>query len=60
MTRGEFILAGSGLGFSISYAYDNFETRKMYALMLLVLAVAAGVNGALSWWEGHLLRRRGR
>ncbi len=57
---GEFILAGGGLGFSISYAYDNFETRKMYALMLLVLAVAAGVNGALSWWEGHLLRRRGR
>ncbi len=57
---GEFILAGAGLGFSISYAYDNFETRKMYALMLLVLAVAAGVNGVLSWWEGHLLRRRGR
>lgn len=56
---GEFILAGGGLGYSISYAYENFETRKMYALMLLVLAVAAGVNGVLTWWEGRILRRRG-
>ncbi|HET6182275.1 MAG TPA: ABC transporter permease subunit [Acetobacteraceae bacterium] len=56
---GEFILAGGGLGYSISYAYENFETRRMYALMLLVLLVAAGVNGVLSWWEGRILRRRG-
>lgn len=57
---GEFILAPGGLGFSISFAYDNFQTRKMYALMLLVLLIAACVNGLMSWWEGRMLRRRGR
>ena len=31
----------------------------MYALMLLVLLVAIGVNGALHVWEMRLARRRG-
>lgn len=57
---GEFILAARGLGFGIAYAYESFETRKMYALMLLVLLVSVGVNGALQAWEGRLARRRAR
>ena len=56
---GEFILSGGGLGYGIAYAYDSFENRKMYALMLLVLLVAIGVNGALHVWEMRLARRRG-
>jgi NitT/TauT family transport system permease protein len=57
---GEFILSGGGLGYSIAYAYESFENRKMYALMLFVLLIAIGVNGALHVWDGRLARRRGR
>ncbi len=57
---GEFILSGGGIGYGIAYAYESFETPKMYALMLLVLIVAVGVNGALHAWEGRLLQRRQR
>ena len=55
---GEFILSGGGLGYGIAYAYDSFENRKMYGLMLLVLLVAIGVNGALHVWEARLAQRR--
>ena len=57
---GEFILSGGGLGYDIAYAYESFENRKMYALMLFVLLIATGVNGALHVWDGRLARRRGR
>lgn len=55
---GEFILAGSGLGFSIAYAYNNFDSRTMYALMLLVLLIVTAANGVLQVVEQRLLRRR--
>lgn len=57
---GEFILSSGGLGYGIAYAYESFENRTMYALMLFVLLVATGVNGALHMWDGRLARRRGR
>jgi NitT/TauT family transport system permease protein len=57
---GEFILSGSGLGHGVAYAYESFENRKMYALMLLILLVAVGVNGALQAWETRLAARRAR
>ena len=57
---GEFILSGGGLGYAIAYAYESFETAKMYALMLLVLGVGVAVNAGLHTWEGRLLRRRQR
>ena len=57
---GEFILSGRGLGFSVAYAYESFENRKMYGLMLLVLLLAVGVNGVLHAWEGRLAARRAR
>ncbi len=57
---GEFILSGSGLGYAISYAYQSFDNRTMYGLMLFVLLVAVTANGLLYHWEGRLLRRRVR
>jgi NitT/TauT family transport system permease protein len=57
---GEFILSSGGLGYGIAYAYESFENRTMYALMLFVLLIATGVNGALHIWDGRLARRRGR
>lgn len=56
---GEFILSGSGLGYAISYAYQSFDNRAMYGLMLFVLLVATGCNAVLYTWEGRLARRRG-
>jgi NitT/TauT family transport system permease protein len=56
----EFILSGAGLGYAIAYAYNNFETRKMYALMLFIVAVVTAVNMALHMWERRILRRWGR
>ena len=57
---GEFILSSGGLGYGIAYAYESFETRKMYALMLLVLLIAIGVNALLHTWETRLALRRAR
>jgi NitT/TauT family transport system permease protein len=57
---GEFILSGGGLGYSIAYAYNNFDNQTMYALMMFVLVIATVMNGALHVWEQHLLKRRMR
>jgi NitT/TauT family transport system permease protein len=54
----EFILSGSGLGYAIAYAYNNFENRKMYALMLLVLLAATLVNSALNAIDVRLQARQ--
>jgi NitT/TauT family transport system permease protein len=57
---GEFILSGGGLGFSIAYAYQNFDNDTMYALMLFVLVVVTVMNAVLHMWEQRLLKRRAR
>ena len=57
---GEFILSGGGLGFSIAYAYDGFDNRTMYALMLFVVVLAIVLNATLHVWEQHLILRRRR
>jgi NitT/TauT family transport system permease protein len=56
---GEFILSGGGLGYSIAYAYESFDNRTMYALMLFVLLIVTVMNMALHVWEQSFLRRRG-
>lgn len=56
----EFIMSGAGLGYAIGYAYNNFETATMYALMLFVLLLVTGVNAALHIYEQRLLARRSR
>jgi NitT/TauT family transport system permease protein len=55
---GEFILSGTGLGYAISFAYQSFDNRAMYGVMLFVLLVAVTANGMLYIWEGRLARRR--
>jgi NitT/TauT family transport system permease protein len=54
----EFILSGSGLGYAIAYAYNNFQNREMYALMLLILIMVTAVNGALDAVDKRLQARR--
>lgn len=56
----EFILAERGLGWLISYNYNNFDVRGMYASMLLVIAIALVMNGVLSLIETRLYRRATR
>jgi NitT/TauT family transport system permease protein len=56
----EFIMAPSGLGYAIAYAYGNFDNVRMYALMLLVLLIVTTVNMSLQLWEHRLLERRRR
>jgi NitT/TauT family transport system permease protein len=56
----EFILSGSGIGYAIAYAYNNFENRHMYALMLLIILMATGVNSALNVVDRRLQSQRHR
>jgi NitT/TauT family transport system permease protein len=55
----EFILASEGLGYAISYAFNNFETLRMYAIVLLILVASIVLNAALRAVESASLRRRG-
>lgn len=54
----EFILSGAGIGYDIAYAYNNFDNRTMYALMLFILTTVTAVNMALYIWEQRMLKRR--
>lgn len=53
----EFILSGSGIGYSIAYAYNNFNNRTMYGLMLLILLVVTIVNAGLNAVDRRLQAR---
>lgn len=53
----EFILSGQGIGYQIAYAYNNFENRKMYGLMLLVIIVATVANTVLDSIDRRLQSR---
>ena len=56
----EFIMARSGMGYEISYAYTNFDNATMYPLILLILLLSIVANSLLSRWEKMLLARRGQ
>lgn len=56
----EFILSGAGIGYAISYAYNNFENADMYALMLLVLVTVTLVNGVLNHVDARFQARNRR
>jgi NitT/TauT family transport system permease protein len=60
IVAGEFILATSGIGKRVAFAYDNFDNRTMYGLMLLLLMAVTVVNSCLSAWEKRLHRRFGQ
>jgi len=53
----EFILSGQGIGYQIAYAYNNFENRKMYGLMLPVIIVATVANAVLDTIDRRLQSR---
>ena len=54
----EFILSPAGLGRDISDAYSDFNNRRMYALILLLLIVAILVNAGLHTLDLRLAERR--
>jgi NitT/TauT family transport system permease protein len=56
----EFIMARSGMGYEIGFAYTNFDNATMYPLILLILLLSVIMNSALSRWEKVLLARRGQ
>ncbi len=56
---GEFVQAGSGIGFAIAFAYNSFDNLTMYGLMLLLFAFVCTLNMSLWTWEQKLYARRG-
>ena len=54
----EFILSPRGLGHAISFAYNDFDTRSMYALMLLIIIVSTSVQWVLIQIERRVLAHR--
>ena len=57
---GEFILATAGIGKRVSFAYDNFDNKTMYGMLLLLLIGVMVINGLLTIWEKRLHRRFGQ
>ncbi len=55
----EFLMARSGLGYELSYAYNNFDNARMYPIIVMVIVFSVVVNTLLFRWEAHLLRQRG-
>jgi NitT/TauT family transport system permease protein len=56
----EFIMSRTGIGYEISFAYNNFDNKTMYPLILLIIGASIALNAAVSHWEKILLRRRSR
>jgi NitT/TauT family transport system permease protein len=56
----EFILSATGIGHQISFAYDNYDNRAMYGLIVLLLVFATLLNGALRSYSERMLRRWAR
>lgn len=55
----EFIMSNGGMGYEISFAYNNFDNTTMYPLILLILLVSVAVNMLFARWEKAILVRRG-
>lgn len=55
----EFILSNGGMGYEISFAYNNFDNATMYPLILMILAVSISVNMLFARWEKAILASRG-
>ena len=51
----EFLLSTSGLGFSIAFAYDGFESEKMYALLLFVILLVILLLTGVHYFEKRSL-----
>jgi len=55
----EFIMSTGGMGYEISFAYNNFDNAIMYPLILLIVIVSITINTLLARWEKTLMNRRG-
>ena len=55
----EFIMSTGGMGYEISFAYNNFDNATMYPLIILILTASITINMLISRWEKSLLKRRG-
>ncbi|WP_051356819.1 ABC transporter permease [Azorhizobium doebereinerae] len=53
----EFILSGAGIGYAIAYAYNNFNNRSMYGLMLLIVLAVTLINTGLDMIDRRLQAR---
>jgi len=60
IVAGEFVLSGSGFGYRIAFAYNNFDNPSMYGLMLLLLLFVGTLNTLLRMAEARLYRRISR
>jgi NitT/TauT family transport system permease protein len=56
----EFILSASGIGHQISFAYDNYDNRTMYGLVVLLLGIATLLNSMLRSYSQRMLNRWAR
>jgi ABC-type nitrate/sulfonate/bicarbonate transport system permease component len=56
---GEFVLSGAGMGHAIAFAYNSFDNRTMYGLIVILFVVVGSINMALWTWERRLYARRG-
>ena len=55
---GEFVLSGAGIGHEIAFAYNSFDNRMMYGLILLLFGIVGSINMLLWTWERRLYARR--
>ena len=54
---GEFIVSTAGIGRRIAFAYNDFDNRTMYGMLLLVISLVVVLNAALQGLENRLHRR---
>ena len=54
---GEFIVSTAGIGRRIAYAYNDFDNRTMYGMLLLVISLVVVLNAVLQGLEQRLHRR---
>jgi NitT/TauT family transport system permease protein len=55
----EFIMSRGGMGYEISFAFNNFDNATMYPLILLILLVSIALNTGLAQWEKRLMQKLG-
>jgi NitT/TauT family transport system permease protein len=54
---GEFVVSGAGMGHAIAFAYNSFDNRMMYGLIVLLFVLVGGINTLLWTWERRLYAR---
>ena len=57
---GEFVVSGAGMGHAIAFAYNSFDNRMMYGLIVLLFAIVGSINMLFWSFERRLYARAGR